>query len=558
MLKIGDKPLLSQVFSLNKYGVSGSITFNDAFFDGKITIFSFVDINGGWDWVYHLLKLRKELDDLVIMDVQIVIVFFEYNASITASIIDNKFPTGSGTEQRFSKSDLTTTADLYTVIDTDHSKALNYLTAFDQANDSSYSGGCDGTKMWTFIVSGKGTVPNRGFICDKWETCFTAKSYPISFNRLSNYIARLTLTGTIAQGTPARLGLNKLGTGFTGKYIDISFDGTKYSYAHSTDLESGVVVKAYPANGDGSSVLEPIYIQFAASQATAGSSSSYTLTKQNGDPITGITLNTPSFQTSFMSDGANFGAAARYLKNRIDNLLAAPRVLAVSPAQGNISGLPNSQIDIVLSKPLGALIESPPDEKYLDTSAVTDTANYALAQAAGLTLDRALYENSGLRSIVENVGKIENVLSLKFTGKLQEGVFTIDVNTSPHNIKDTNGAALPEVNYCYTVALGTSAQYIRCRNRAAFNMWFKVKNDNNKKTDDTEAYETGKERTIDLSTYADKFKPGDRMRPKVDASWGTYKHGIPIRYQPNGLVAVYDVTGTTLHITVGLIEVIPR
>ena len=127
MLKIGDKP---ETFSLDRYDGGGTAAFNDAFFTGKTTVLSFIDITDGWDWTYYLLKLRALF---AASDVKIVMVFFEHNAVISASNINAKFPfpVGSGSERRFTKGELTpadpAAAGLYTVIDTNHAWADEYL-----------------------------------------------------------------------------------------------------------------------------------------------------------------------------------------------------------------------------------------------------------------------------------------------------------------------------------------------------------------------------------------------------------------------------------------------
>ncbi|TAL34430.1 MAG: hypothetical protein EPN93_11955 [Spirochaetes bacterium] len=333
------------------------------------------------------------------------------------------------------------------MIDSDHVNADTYLTAFNRVNDPSYDGGCDGTKMWTFIITDKGSPTQREFIADKWETCFTAKNYPISFNRLSLYIARLTVTGTLAPGNTARLTMTAMGLDSGANHIDIHNNAGVYTYTvvKAAPSSSLSILSVYPENGTTSSVLEPIFIQFDRDVPGAGLKSNYFLADAGG----GLTLNDPTYTTSFMSDSAYFGTAARYLRKRIDNLLAAPTVLSVVPAQGYIAGLPNSRIDIVLSRPVGTLVAG---DTPLDVSEITKTSNYALPGAAGLTLSRVHYDNFGLRSNIENVGFIENMISLEFSGTLEEGALQVRVNPDS-NIKFPDDTVLAPFTLSYTVDL---------------------------------------------------------------------------------------------------------
>ena len=297
--------------------------------------------------------------------------------------------------------------------------------------------------MWTFVVS------RECYITDKWETNHTANGYPISFLRFSLPIVTLRITGTFVSGNTVRLALD--GLGFTGKYVDISYNGTVYTY--TVDAPSGSTV--YPVNGGTSSVLEPIVIQFSADVSGAGNSSNYSLTVTAGPAITDLLISSLAYQSTFNSGSPYLGASLCYLRQRITNLLAAPRVLQVIPQPGGfISALPGWRIDLVLSKPVGDIYVSPPvPESRLDITDVKRLANYELYAAAGLSFinpNPILYENSGLRSAnIDNIGKIENVVTLRFTGSLTDGALTIRVNnnsTSSEKIQDSNGIDYLEVN----------------------------------------------------------------------------------------------------------------
>ena len=123
---------------------------------------------------------------------------------------------------------------------------------------------------------------------------------------------------------------------------------------------------------------------------------------------------------------------------------------------------------------MGDIYVSPPvPESRLDITDVKRLANYELYAAAGLSFinpNPILYENSGLRSAnIDNIGKIENVVTLRFTGSLTDGALTIRVNnnsTSSEKIQDSNGIDYLEVNggnpyytISYTVDLSAPAAF---------------------------------------------------------------------------------------------------
>ncbi|WP_171014040.1 hypothetical protein [Chitinivorax sp. B] len=62
-------------------------------------------------------------------------------------------------------------------------------------------------------------------------------------------------------------------------------------------------------------------------------------------------------------------------------------------------------------------------------------------------------------------------------------------------------------------------------------------------------------RAIDLETLQFGEQPleiSDWIRPIVSAVWGSEQAGPPVRYAPNGMTAVFEITGTPLNFRVDL------
>ncbi|MBB5020083.1 hypothetical protein HNQ59_003396 [Chitinivorax tropicus] len=65
----------------------------------------------------------------------------------------------------------------------------------------------------------------------------------------------------------------------------------------------------------------------------------------------------------------------------------------------------------------------------------------------------------------------------------------------------------------------------------------------------------GQHRTIDLEAVAGgdlQLDVHDWIRPVVNAVWGDEQAGPPLRYAPNGMTAVFEITGTPLTFRVDL------
>jgi len=434
MLRIGDRP---EVKTLDCYG-GGSYTLDSSFNPGKVKLISFVDINNGWDWIYYLLKLRAEpeLSNLVI-----VIVAFRKGLGVASGNLNDKFPfpTGSGTEKRFSRADLTPTdpaaAGLYVLMDSDWTYASKYLDGFSSimCNDPSFDGSYTGTKTWSYIIS-----PDF-YITDKWETNTTLSNFPISFSRFSLYTTTFTPVGTFGNPSRARMSLD--GIGLAGNYITIDYDGTVYTYT----VNCTGAMSVFPVNNTISSKLEPVTIQFNADTPAAASKANYGLTVESGT-ITSLDISSPQYLKSF--DSSIYGVAQRYLKKRIDNLLLpVPEILNFIPQPETIiTSLPGMKMDIVFSKPVGKIDASAPLSRLLVDN-IKSAINYDLYQANGLTLSEIKYENSGTKiADVENVGKIENVVTLKFTGSFADsGPLGVKINENApadQKISDTAGTLL--------------------------------------------------------------------------------------------------------------------
>ncbi|MFH0974709.1 MAG: hypothetical protein V1874_02880 [Spirochaetota bacterium] len=434
MLKIGDKAV---DFSLTIYG-GGAYNFNQAGYPNKTTILSFIDINNSWDWIYYLLRFRAEYSTT---DVDMIAIIFNSVGNMNSGLIDNKFPppAGAGTERRFTRANLQSTAGLTVLIDNTWASSIasDYQNGFSSVNDPSFNGS-SGTSSWSYIIS------KEFYITDKWNTNCTTNGDPLSFLRFQLFISHLQIAGTFVAGNTARIALDPLG--LAGNYIDIAYNGIVYTYTVSCPGVTSVT----PTNGTTSSSLVPIAIQFAADTPAANNSANYTLTTEAGAAIAGLAVTSLNYATAFTSASAYSGVVQRYLKQRIDNLIAVPRVLQVIPQFGGyIESLPGSRIDIVLSKPVGDINGAAP-EAILDITDIKRIANYELYEPNGLTLSSILYENSGLRSAnIDNIGKIENVVTLTFTGSLVEGAFGIRVNNNPtanERIQDTNGVDYLEGN----------------------------------------------------------------------------------------------------------------
>lgn len=88
-------------------------------------------------------------------------------------------------------------------------------------------------------------------------------------------------------------------------------------------------------------------------------------------------------------------------------------------------------------------------------------------------------------------------------------------------------------------------QKICCVNNGGFVMDFKVQNEEDQNvTERTPAYPIAQSKTVDLADHG--LNKGAIVFPFVNVVAGSDLRGPRVRYAPNGHVATYIVTGTTL------------
>ncbi|MES0490670.1 MAG: chitobiase/beta-hexosaminidase C-terminal domain-containing protein [Leptospirales bacterium] len=149
-------------------------------------------------------------------------------------------------------------------------------------------------------------------------------------------------------------------------------------------------------------------------------------TTANNEPISFNKFYADAPYDAVPFNSADFANAEAYLKKRLTNLLAPPTILSANPVGGaTVNGL--TRVEIVFSKPVGALLATPYGTTLLDTSPITAISNYIFTGGGVGTLgfsrtNPILYENSGLRSAsIDNVGAIENMATFNLTGTLNPG-----------------------------------------------------------------------------------------------------------------------------------------
>jgi len=161
-------------------------------------------------------------------------------------------------------------------------------------------------------------------------------------------------------------------------------------------------------------------------------------------------------------DSQNFVITEAYVKERITRLLAYPEVTSIQPVEGFVPEL--TQVKITLSKPVGSIIDVPTTSELLDISSVTDILNYTFTGGATVApgslifsaVKPVMYENCGLPSSdPDNVGKIENVITLNLVASLTDTHADKSAVITLSNITDTSPTPHPVENgtitYIYDV-----------------------------------------------------------------------------------------------------------
>lgn len=172
-----------------------------------------------------------------------------------------------------------------------------------------------------------------------------------------------------------------------------------------------------------------------------------------------ITTDTDPDAAYVQFSSTDYSNTRRFVKARINNLIAVPTVLYTIPAYGSeIESL--SEMTVVFSKPL-------------HTGAVKDVTNYLFGGpgANDLAVSAISYEyqtvtiGNSREQKQENVGVVENVAYLDFSGSPVEGDvrFIINQNTSPppQRIEDWNSVLLTETTVTYTVVIPKPDLYMR-------------------------------------------------------------------------------------------------
>ncbi|MES0490667.1 MAG: hypothetical protein ABUK01_11775 [Leptospirales bacterium] len=152
-------------------------------------------------------------------------------------------------------------------------------------------------------------------------------------------------------------------------------------------------------------------------------------------------------------DSSKFDITKTYLKIRLANLIAAPRILTITPDPGNPKVAINTlgQVKIAFSKPMGSKAAA---DTVFNTGQVTTVSNYPITGDATITgiphVDTAIYNSDGLRvDNIENVGKIENVVTLNtITQLVGAGHLYLDVLNT---VVDANGVSITLSTTTYLV-----------------------------------------------------------------------------------------------------------